>query len=74
MDLPVEVRVYNELMGLKGTRGSLIAISVHGFFELKLRFKDDTHRVFLPVAQTGLIFSDPEVSYVIEDEIERGTL
>jgi hypothetical protein len=71
MDLPVEVRVYNELMGLKGTRGSLIAVSVHGFFELKLRFKDDTHRVLLPVAQTGLIFSDAEFSCNIEAEFER---
>lgn len=74
MDLPAEVRVYNELMGLKGTRGSLIAVNDHGYFELKLRFKEHTHRVLVPIGQTSLIFSDPEVSYIVEDEIERGTL
>ena len=71
MDLPADVRVYNELVGLKGNRGSLIFVSEHGFFELRMQFKESTHRVLLPIAQTGLIFSEPEVSYVVEDEIER---
>lgn len=74
MDLPADVRVYNELMGLKGTRGNLIAVTDRGFYELKLRFKEHTHRVLVPINQTGLIFSEPEVSFVVEEEIERGTL
>jgi len=71
MDFPVPVGVYNELIGFKGTRGTLIAISGDGYFELKMRFKEDTHRVLLPIAETGLIFREPEVSFVAEEEIER---
>lgn len=71
MDLPADVRVYNEQIGLKGSRGTLIAVHQHGFFELKLKFKEDIHRVLVPIQQTALIFSEPEVSFIVEDEIER---
>lgn len=71
MDLPAEVRVYNEQIGLKGNSGTLIAVDQNGFYELKMKLKEDLHRLLLPVAQTALIFSDPEVSFVIEEEIER---
>ncbi len=71
MDLPAEVLLHNELLGIKGGKGSLIAVSAHGFYEVKIKFGEKIHRVFLPIASTVVIMRDPEVSYLIEDEIER---
>ncbi len=71
MDLPADVRVYNEQIGLKGNRGTLIAVHAYAIYELKLQLKEHLHRAFVPVAETSLIFSEPEVSYIVEDEIER---
>lgn len=71
MDLPADVRVYNEQIGLKGSRATLIAVHDHGIYEIKLQLKEHMHRALVPVAETALIFSEPEISYVIEDEIER---
>ncbi len=71
MDLPAEVLLHNALLGIKGGKGSLIAVSPQGFYEVKIKFGEHVHRVFLPIAETVVIIRDPEVSYLIEDEIER---
>jgi len=71
MALPAEVRNYNELLGLKGSRGVMVAVSPHGFFEAKLKFGENTHRVLLPVATTVIIFREAEVDYMLDVEVER---
>lgn len=69
MELPIEVLVHNELLGMKGTRATLLARDGRAY-ELNCRFGSKTHRVLLPVAGTVLIVREPEAEFEIE-EIER---
>ena len=71
MDLPAEVQVHNELVGLKGGKATLVAVSPHGFYEVNLTFGENIHRVLLPVQATVVIFREPEPQFEPGIEIER---
>lgn len=71
MEVPAEVLIHNELVGMKGTRGTLLQVSPQGFYELNCRFGEKIHRVFLPVEGTVLISREPEPPPVDELEVER---
>ncbi len=72
MDLPAKVLIHNELLGAKGTKGELVKIS-EGFYEVKLKFGERLHRVFLPISQTVIISRVPEEETATEELlIERG--
>jgi hypothetical protein len=71
MDLPAEIQIHNQLVGLKGGRGTLVAIHPEGFYEVKCPFGQSTHRVLLPIQETVIIFRQPELDYASEMEIER---
>ena len=71
MELPAEVLIHNELLGMKGAAGKLIAVSGDGYFEVNCDFGDKTHRVLLPVRSTVLIAREPEEPPVAGLEIER---
>lgn len=71
MDLPAEVQIHNQLVGLKGGRGTLVAVSPEGFYEVKCPFGNSVHRVLLPIEQTVIIFREPEIDYAAEMGVER---
>ncbi|MBZ5588656.1 MAG: hypothetical protein LAO05_08835 [Acidobacteriia bacterium] len=71
MELPSKVLVYSQILGLSGTSGTLIDIRPEGCFELRLTSQGKLHSVLLPVAQTGLVFAEPEPEVVPVDDIER---
>jgi len=71
MELPAEVMIHNELLGLKGTRAQLIQIDANGFYEVKLKFGSNFHRVLLPMEHTVVIQAEPEVEVAADFEIER---
>jgi hypothetical protein len=71
MELPVDVLAHNEILGIKGSRGVLLAISEHGFYEVNLKFGDKTHRVLLPVSSSVIIQRDPEEAAGESLDIER---
>lgn len=71
MEVPNEVLIHNELLGLKGTRGTLIRIAPEGYYELNLRFGNNTHRVLLPAHTTAVIAAEPEAAVGAQLEIER---
>lgn len=71
MDLPADVHVTNEQLGLKNTKGTLVAISPHGYYELRLTFNQRLHKVLLPVNETAMIFREPEPEFDAVMEIER---
>ena len=70
MEVPTKVLVHNELVGMKGTRGQLLAIHER-FYEVICRFGDKQHRILLPMQSTVLIQSDPEPVPDETVEIER---
>ena len=49
------------LLGLKGARGTVIRIAPEGYYEVNLKFGNNTHRVLLPSQTTILINADPEI-------------
>jgi hypothetical protein len=71
MEVPAEVLVHNELLGLKGGRATLIRVSTDGYYEVNVAFGERTHRVLLPIVQTVLIARDAEQAFVQQDEVER---
>lgn len=72
MELPADVMVHNELLGMKGTRATLVRVAEGGYYELNVKFGERVHRVFLPIAATAVIAREPEVAVGVEaEEIER---
>ena len=72
MELPAEVMVHNEQLGMKGTRATLVRVADGGYYELNVKFGERVHRVFLPIAATAVIAREPEpVAGPGAEEIER---
>jgi hypothetical protein len=72
MELPSDVLLHNTQLGLKGTAGSLVRISDHGYYEVDLGFGDKTHRVLLPIESTVVIEREPQPAGIEADfEVER---
>ena len=71
MELPVEVKIHNETLGMKGRDGRLIAIHPEGFYELIAALGDSEHRLLMPIGSTVLIASDAEEESEPGIEVER---
>ncbi len=71
MELPAEVFIHNELLGLKGHLGTLVRISDGGYYEVNCIFGEKLHRTLLPIEKTVLIARAAEESANIEPEVER---
>lgn len=72
MEVPAEVLIHNPQLGMKGSPGTLLQISPHGYYEANVRFGERLHRVLLPIADTAVIASDAEeVTTAGAIEIER---
>ena len=71
MELPIAVLIHNEILGIKGSRGDLLAISPYGYYEVNLKFGDKAHRVLLPTEGTVVIAQEPEVAAAERIEVER---
>lgn len=72
MEVPAEVMVHNEQLGMKGTRATLLQVSDDGYYELNVKFGERVHRVFLPIGGTAVIAREPEpVAGPGAEEIER---
>lgn len=72
MELPAEVMVHNEQLGMKGTRATLLRVADGNYYELNVKFGERVHRVFLPVGATAVIAREPEPAVGVEaEEIER---
>ena len=70
MEPPVEVLIHNELMGVKGREGTLLAVHPSGYYEVTMLFGDRPHRILLPIAATVLITKDPEEDWEADLEVE----
>ena len=71
MELPADVLVHNEILGLKGSQADLIRVSSEGYYEMNLTFGERKHRVLLPIAATAVISRLPEDEAEADFEIER---
>jgi len=72
MEVPAEVLIHNETVGMKGSRGTLLQVHPHGYYEANVKFGERLHRVLLPIDRTVVIAQDPEEAVETDEvEIER---
>lgn len=70
MELPAEVLIHNELLGIKGGKGTLLQVS-DGYYEVNCAFGERVHRTLFPIHSTVLISRQPEDLTRVDLEIER---
>ena len=71
MELPAEVLIHNELLGIKGGKGTLLQVTSDGFYEVNCTFGERVHRTLFPIQGTVLIQRQPEELTRVDSEIER---
>jgi hypothetical protein len=71
MEIPGKVSVYCPLIDAKGTPATLVAVSREGFYHLEVAIKGKSFTMFVPIAASGLIFSEPEPERLADLELER---
>ena len=72
MELPAEVLIHNEILGVKGGKGTLLQVNADGYYEINCYFGERLHRTLFPVQGTVLISREPEQVVAGESvEIER---
>ncbi len=70
MDLPARVIVFAPIMEIKNKPATLVSVTESGYYELRMEFSGRRHTVLAPIAQTGLVFNDPEEEFA-NVEVER---
>lgn len=65
-----KVFIYNEVLGLKGSPGILQETNEKGYYDTIIKIKENKHRIFLPISQTIIIYSEPtiEMDHTLELE------
>lgn len=71
MELPAEVLIHNELLGIKGGKGTLLQVTTDGYYEVNCTFGERVHRTLFPIQGTVLIQRQPEELTHVDLEIER---
>jgi hypothetical protein len=71
MEIPGKVALYCPLIDAKGTVGTLVTVSDHGYYQVEVPIKGHIHVMLLPIAHTALYFTQPEPEAEEGFEIER---
>ena len=71
MELPARVVVFCPILELKNKPARLLAISPQGYYEVRIDIGERNHTALLPIAGTGLVFQEPNVTGEPGPEIER---
>ena len=70
MEIPAKVMVHNTILGVKGQAGTLVSMNDDGFYEIHMPLGGAIHTVLFPIAQTVLIYSEPNPE-IASFEVER---
>ena len=70
MEIPQDVLIHNEILGMKGAPGRLLRVTEVSY-EVICDFGDKSHRVLLPLAGTVLIQSEAEEPETELPNLER---
>ncbi len=71
MELPARVVVYCPILELKNRPARLVGVSPHGYYEVRLEIGEKNHTALLPIAGTGIIFQEPNLTGEPIPELER---
>ncbi len=64
------IRIYNETLGVKGTKGRLVRVAPEGFYEVLLESAGKNYTTLLPVHTTVVMAADAE-DEIAPIEVER---
>jgi len=64
------IKIYNETLGAKGAKGTLVRIATEGFFEVTVESGGRNYAAFLPIPTTVILAAEPEED-VPTLEVER---
>ena len=71
MEIPARVVVYCPTLELKNRPATLVGVSPHGFYEVRIEIGALSHTALLPIAGTGLIYQEANVIGEPIPELER---
>lgn len=71
MELPARVVVFCPILELKNKPARLVAVTPHGFYEVRIDLGERNHTALLPIAATAIVFQEPNVSTEMMPEVER---
>jgi hypothetical protein len=71
VELPARVVVFCPILELKNKPARLLAVSPHGYYEVRIDVGERNHTALLPIAATSLVFQEPNVTGEPGPEIER---
>jgi hypothetical protein len=71
VEIPARVVVYCPTLELKNRPATLVGVSPHGFYEVRIEIGALNHTALLPIAGTGLIYQEANVIGEPIPELER---
>ena len=71
MEIPAIVTVFHSNAQFNNKRGTLVALSAEGYYEINMDLGQRRHTVLFPITETVLIFNERLVSTGGEFEVER---
>jgi hypothetical protein len=71
VEIPARVVVYCPTLELKNRPATLVGVSPHGFYEVRIEIGALNHTALLPIAGTGLIYQEANVMGEPIPELER---
>jgi hypothetical protein len=71
VEIPARVVVYCPTLELKTRPATLVGVSPHGFYEVRIEIGALNHTALLPIAGTGLIYQEANVTGEPIPELER---
>jgi len=69
--MPSKVVVFCPMLEFKNKPATLMTISPHGYYEIRIDMAAGNHTVYLPITGTALIFTEPNTIGAIPKDIER---
>ncbi|MGA7616860.1 MAG: hypothetical protein WBX15_16940 [Thermoanaerobaculia bacterium] len=71
MEIPSRVSVFNQILEIKGSPGTLIAVGANGYYEVQLEVRGRVHTVLFPITETVIVFNEPVTQATVGAEVER---
>ncbi len=71
MEIPARVVVYCPTLELKNRPATLVGVSPNGYYEVRMEIAERNHTALLPIAGTGLIYQEANVTGEPIPELER---
>ena len=69
--MPSKVIVFCPLLEFKNKPATLMSISPQGYYECRVDMAAGNHTVYLPIAGTAIVFTEPNEVAAVPPDVER---